>query len=77
MTTGLAVAAALQSLFPEAWDAARYDRLLVNRAAFAAFRNGGSTEELVASWQEGLAQFAARRPHGSIRMEKKTYVTRI
>ena len=60
VTTGLAVAAALQSLFPEAWETARYDRLLVHRATFAAFQSGSSTEALVASWQEGLAQFAAR-----------------
>lgn len=58
--TGLAVAAALQTLCPETWDAGRYDRLLVNRAAFTAFRNGASAEDLVASWQGDLAQFAAR-----------------
>lgn len=58
--TGLAVAAALQSLFPERWEAARYDRLLVSRAAFSAFRAGASAAELVASWQADLAQFATR-----------------
>jgi uncharacterized protein YbbC (DUF1343 family) len=58
--TGLAVAAALQALFPEAWDMARYDRLLVNRTAFAAFRNGASAEDLVASWQADMALFATR-----------------
>jgi uncharacterized protein YbbC (DUF1343 family) len=62
--TGLAVASALHTLYPAAWEEARYDRLLVNRAAFASFRNGASPAELVASWQTDLAQFAARSaPH--------------
>lgn len=60
LTTGLSVAMALQTLFPESWEAARYDRLLVNRAAFAAFREGASVADLVVSWQAGLAQFAER-----------------
>lgn len=58
--TGLAVASALQTLFPESWEPARYDRLLMNRAAFAAFRAGTPTAELIASWQEGLAEFDRR-----------------
>jgi len=60
VTTGLAVATALQTLFPEAWEAAHYDRLLVNRAAFTAFRKGASAQELASSWQADLAQFAER-----------------
>jgi uncharacterized protein YbbC (DUF1343 family) len=58
--TGIAVAAALRTLFPEKWEAQRYDRLLVNRTAFAAFLGGSSAAELVASWQADLLQFAAR-----------------
>ena len=62
--TGLAVAAALRALYSEAWEDARYDRLLVNRTTFNAFRNGVPTADLVASWQADLAQFAARStPH--------------
>jgi len=64
VTTGLTVAMALQTLFPDSWEPARYDRLLVNRAAFAAFREGTSVADLVASWQPDLAQFAERTaPH--------------
>ena len=62
--TGVAVAAAIRTLYPESWESARYDRLLVSRAAFAAFCDGASARDLVASWQGDLASFAARsEPH--------------
>ena len=62
--TGLAVAVALRTLFPDAWESARYDRLLVSRAAFQRFLDGAAAAELVGSWQEDLAQFALRsRPY--------------
>lgn len=62
--TGLAVAEALHKLFPQAWDASRYNRLLVNKAAFAAFLAGATAESLVKSWQEPIRQFRDRcRPH--------------
>ncbi len=62
--TGLTIATALQTLFPNAWEAAHYDRLLVHHASYSGFREGASAEELVASWQDGLAQFAERSaPH--------------
>ncbi len=58
--TGLAVAEALRMLYPESWEVERFDRLLVNRAAFEAFRNGIPVSELVSSWQAGLTEFAER-----------------
>jgi uncharacterized protein YbbC (DUF1343 family) len=62
--TGLTVASALQTLFPDKWEPARYDRLLMNRAAFAAFQAGTSPADLTASWQTDLTAFAARStPH--------------
>jgi len=62
--TGLAVAETLLKLFPHAWDSSRYNRLLVHKAAFAAFLSGATAESLVQSWQEEIHSFRARcRPH--------------
>lgn len=59
--TGLTVASALQTLFPEKWEAARYDRLLVHRESYTAFLAGASAADLISSWQAGLDQFAEHR----------------
>ena len=62
--TGLAVAETLHTLFPQAWDSSRYNRLLANKAAFEAFLAGATAESLVKSWQEPIRQFRDRcRPH--------------
>ena len=62
--TGLTVAAALRDLFPEQWETTRYDRLLVHKASYDAFKAGKSVAEIERGWAADLKAFRARRaPH--------------
>jgi len=64
LRTGLTVAAALRDLFPDQWDCTRYDRLLVHKASFEAFKAGKSVAEIERGWTADLKVFRARRaPH--------------
>lgn len=58
--TGLSIAEALHRLYPQAWDTARFNNLLANRAAFDAFLAGAGAETLVHSWQPEIRQFRNR-----------------
>jgi uncharacterized protein YbbC (DUF1343 family) len=59
--TGMAVAETLSRLYPQAWEAAQFDRLLVNKAAFDAFRAGATAEVLTRSWKKEIQAFRERR----------------
>jgi uncharacterized protein YbbC (DUF1343 family)/CubicO group peptidase (beta-lactamase class C family) len=61
LRTGFTVAAALRDLFPEGWDPARYDRLLVHKATYDAFKSGKSVSELERAWASDLKKFRDRR----------------
>jgi uncharacterized protein YbbC (DUF1343 family) len=59
--TGIEIAVALRRLFPEAWQPAAYDRLLVNHRAFSLLMAGESAEAIEASWKDDLAHFGEIR----------------
>jgi uncharacterized protein YbbC (DUF1343 family)/CubicO group peptidase (beta-lactamase class C family) len=61
LRTGLTVAAALRDLFPEQWETKNYDRLLVNKATYDAFRAGKSVAELERAWAADVKRFRDRR----------------
>jgi uncharacterized protein YbbC (DUF1343 family)/CubicO group peptidase (beta-lactamase class C family) len=64
LKTGLTIAVALRDLFPEGWQTERYDRLLVHKATFEAFKAGKSVPELTKAWAGDLRAFRERRkPH--------------
>jgi uncharacterized protein YbbC (DUF1343 family)/CubicO group peptidase (beta-lactamase class C family) len=58
---GVEIAYQLHQLYPGAWKADDYLRLLVNRVALAALKDGRSPSEITATWQAGLAAFARTR----------------
>lgn len=59
--TGLAVAATLRKLYPEAWKIKSYDRLLGHKATFDGLAKGTPWRELERAWQPGLDAFVAAR----------------
>ncbi|MHB8956107.1 MAG: exo-beta-N-acetylmuramidase NamZ domain-containing protein [Pirellulaceae bacterium] len=59
--TGLAVASRLRGLFPEQWDVAAYDRLLLDQATSQAVVDGKTPVEIMAVYHEELEQFKQRR----------------
>jgi len=61
VATGIEIAYQLNRLYPVTWKIEDYIRLLANRAAFAALREGRTPSEITATWQTGLAQFARIR----------------
>ena len=61
VTTGIEIAYQLNRLYPGAWRADDYLRLIVNRAAHAALKEGKTASEIAAAWQAGLAEFALIR----------------
>jgi len=61
LRTGLTVATALRDLFPEQWDAKNYDRLLVHKSSFDAFKAGKSVAEVEKGWAADVKAFRARR----------------
>ncbi|MBO0700283.1 MAG: DUF1343 domain-containing protein [Zavarzinella sp.] len=61
LRTGLTVAIALRDLFPDRWETKNYDRLLVNKATYDAFRDGKSVSELEKLWRGDLKKFRERR----------------
>lgn len=61
LQVGMTLALTLRRFYPEAWQMERYDTLLVHRATFASLQSGTTWAALVKSWQQDLAQFAARR----------------
>jgi uncharacterized protein YbbC (DUF1343 family)/CubicO group peptidase (beta-lactamase class C family) len=61
VATGVEIAYQLNRLYPGMWKVDDYIRLLVNRAALAALKEGKSPSDIAATWREGLAQFARIR----------------
>ena len=59
--TGVALACALRKLYPEDWQADRFDRLLGNAATFDAPKRGATWRELEKGWQTELVRFRERR----------------
>ena len=61
LRTGLTVAVALRDLFPEQWEAKNYDRLLVHKATYEAFKAGKSVADLMKPWAADVRSFRERR----------------
>jgi uncharacterized protein YbbC (DUF1343 family) len=61
VATGVEIAYQLNRLYSGTWKVADYLRLLVNRSALAALKEGKTSSEIVATWQTGLAEFASIR----------------
>ena len=61
LRTGIEIACAIRDLFPKDWTVAGYDRLLVNRKVFDAFRAGAAPDRLEAMWMPELTRFRATR----------------
>jgi uncharacterized protein YbbC (DUF1343 family) len=61
VATGLEIAYQINRLHPGTWKIDDYLRLLVNRAALQALKEGKSASEIAATWQAGLAEFARTR----------------
>ena len=61
VTTGVEIAYQLNLLYSKMWKVDDYIRLLANRAALGALKEGKAVSDITATWQEGLAQFARIR----------------
>src|SRR5262245_43485626 len=61
LRTGLTVATTLRDLFPEQWETKNYDRLLVHRATYDAFKAGKPVADLEKMWAADLKKFRDRR----------------
>ena len=61
VAAGVEIAYQINRLHSGTWKIDDYLRLLVNRAALAALKEGKSATEIAATWQAGLAQFARTR----------------
>jgi len=61
VSTGIAIAYQLNKNYSGAWKVDDYIRLLANRAALAAVKEGKTPSEIAATWQGGLAEFARTR----------------
>jgi uncharacterized protein YbbC (DUF1343 family) len=59
--TGVALACALHRLYPNEWQADRYDRLLGNAATLEGLKKGASWQKLEKGWQTELTRFRERR----------------
>ncbi|MGE5277651.1 MAG: serine hydrolase [Acidobacteriota bacterium] len=58
---GVEIAVALRDLHPADWDFSKWGALLASRKAFELLRRGATADRIVASWQDGLADFRGRR----------------
>jgi uncharacterized protein YbbC (DUF1343 family)/CubicO group peptidase (beta-lactamase class C family) len=58
---GLEIAVALRKLFPESWQADKYNRLLVNSEIFEMVKRGDDAEAIEKAWQKNLDAFRRRR----------------
>jgi uncharacterized protein YbbC (DUF1343 family) len=61
VATGVEIAYQLNRLHSGLWSIDNYVRLLANQAALSALKEGKTTSQIVATWQDGLAQFARIR----------------
>ena len=58
VATGLEIAYQLNRMYPDTWKVADYLRLLVNRLALDALKEGKAPFEIASTWQTGLAEFS-------------------
>ncbi|HEU4389762.1 MAG TPA: exo-beta-N-acetylmuramidase NamZ domain-containing protein [Blastocatellia bacterium] len=61
VATGVEIAYQLNRMYPGQWKVDDFNRLMVNRPALTALKDGKTPREIAASWQAGLAEFAAVR----------------
>lgn len=61
LQSGFEIARQLRTLYPEAWKADRYDRLLGNRRVLEAVLSGKSVAEIESIYRPGLQDFLQRR----------------
>jgi len=61
VATGIEIAYQLRQLHSGTWRVDDYLRLLVNRVALEALKQGKTPSEIVSTWQAGLAEFAGIR----------------
>jgi uncharacterized protein YbbC (DUF1343 family) len=61
LAVGFAIARQLRRDYRADWQTDRNLRLLGNQATLGALLNGGELVEIMAAYQDGLAEFAARR----------------
>jgi uncharacterized protein YbbC (DUF1343 family)/CubicO group peptidase (beta-lactamase class C family) len=61
VTTGIEIAYQINRLHSGTWKIDDYLRLLANRGALEALKQGKTPSEIVATWQAGLAEFAGIR----------------
>lgn len=61
VATGVQIAYQLNLVYPGAWKVDDLLRLLVNRGALAALKEGKTSSQIAATWQPGLAEFARIR----------------
>ena len=61
VATGVEIAYQLNRFYRGTWKVEDYLRLLVNRAALAALKEGKSPSEIGATWEAGLAEFGVIR----------------
>lgn len=61
LLTGIEMALALRSLYPNDWKVDSYLRLLVNADTLERIKRGESARDIVASWNAGLQEFRRAR----------------
>jgi uncharacterized protein YbbC (DUF1343 family) len=61
VATGVEIAYQLNRNYPGTWKIDDYLRLLVNRAALAALKEGKLPSEIIATWQAAVSEFAGVR----------------
>jgi Uncharacterized protein conserved in bacteria len=61
VAVGIEIAYQINRLYSDKWKTDDYLRLLANRAALAALKEGKPVSEIAATWQAGLAEFARIR----------------
>jgi len=61
LSTGFEIARQLRNLYPDAWNAKAYVRLLGNKAVHDAVLAGKTVEQIEAIYRPGLTEFSRRR----------------
>lgn len=61
LRTGMEIASSLRDLFPRAWDASGFIRLLANDRSYESFCAGASYTELAAMWRHDEEEYRIRR----------------
>ena len=59
--TGIEIAVALRKLYPNDWQAEKFNRLLANSEVFEQIKRGDAPEEIEKSRQDSLVEFKKRR----------------